>query len=256
MSSSSVESSQVHQICEENLALCQKILQQENAIKSLKCKYENAVDDSEEAHNVNKKLDDEIQTLRSTIANQSVKIEDSRVADFEKYLLEKQKQIEDIINQNKNYKIEIRNINFKNEKFIIENRNIKNEKEWKRKQLCCLESSKERSQRKWKKHNVEIKTLEKEIKKISDYKQLHVAEEKQFRKKQKKIKKKKEITIAAEIEVKKFTEERNIKEEMGTAIQLNPYSNPIVNENSYTCPHVPQCILRGPRSPPLGPKNP
>ena len=43
--------------------------------------------------------------------------------------MEKQKQIEDIINQNKNYKIEIRNINFKNEKFIIENRNIKNEKE-------------------------------------------------------------------------------------------------------------------------------
>ena len=60
LSSSSVESSQVHQIREENLALCQKILQQENAIKSLKCKYENAVDDSEEAHNVNKKLDDEI----------------------------------------------------------------------------------------------------------------------------------------------------------------------------------------------------
>ena len=82
-----------------------------------------------------------------------------------------------------------------------------------------------------------------------------MAEEKQFRKKQKKIKKKKEITIAAEIEVKKFTEERNIKEEMGTAIQLNPYSNPIVNENSYTCPHVPQCILRGPRPPPLGPRT-
>ena len=85
-----------------------------------------------------------------------------------------------------------------------------------------------------------------------------MAEEKQFRKKQKKRKKKekKEITIAAEIEVKKFTDEKNIKEEMGTAIQSNPYSDPIVNENSYTCPHVPQCILRGPRSPPLGPKNP
>ena len=134
MSSSSVESSQVHQIREENVALCQKILQQENSIRSLKCKYENAVDDSEEAHHVNKKLDDEIQTLRSTIANQSVKIEDEVsdkiwVADLEKYLLEKKIQIEDIINQNKNYKIEIRNINFKNEKFIIENRNIKNEKE-------------------------------------------------------------------------------------------------------------------------------
>ena len=77
-----------------------------------------------------------------------------------------------------------------------------------------------------------------------------MAEEKQLRKKQKKIKKKKEITIAAEIEVKKFTEERNIKEEMGTA-----YSDPLVNENSYTCPHVPQCILRGPRPPPIGPRT-
>ena len=130
------DSNLLHLLRKENLDLSQQIREHEIAIKSVTLKYENAVDDSEEAHQVIKKLNYDILKLRSEITNKSVKNEEVskisdiiRVTSLENELLENNKQLQDIIGQSKNYKIEIKHLNSKQEKLIFDNRHLKSEKE-------------------------------------------------------------------------------------------------------------------------------
>ena len=96
-----IETSLVHRLQAEKQFLSQKILHHEAVMNSLRSDYENAVNNSEETHAVNKKLETEINHLQSILERVQIKKEntikpdlcDRKVSDLKNEITEKDNKI-------------------------------------------------------------------------------------------------------------------------------------------------------------------
>ena len=245
----------------ENQILREKILKQDNDLKLLQSDFENAVNDCEEANKVNKNLETKLTQLNDIVDRVSVKneeVDDKKFSELETQLIEKDSELLIVVGQNKNYKIEVRNVYARYEKVINENKSLKLEnenlyKELKNMSVAC-KSSKQDLKENVKKQEIEKAKLKKEIQKLEDYKEKNEAEARELKRNKKKALKmeRKELKNAAEIEVKKMKAERE-KVEI-----IEDFDQPSDDNNLaklLICPHSPQCTLREPCPPPHGPKT-
>ena len=255
---------------EENLKLNKKILFLENANKTLKADYEDAVDDCEEAHTMKNKLENEIKNLKpvhpiikedNSDKDTELKRVKSKLEVMENELTEKIEIVEKNVEQIKNYKIEIKSLNTKNEKLNIEHKCHKSDKENLEKEVSklsvALKSSKQENKEIVKKNDLERREFQKEIRNLSEYKFKHETEARELKKVQKKIQKKarKETIKVAEIEVKKMRAERESNEKESNDNPTEVLKNDPVEKEIFNCLHKPQCTIRGPYPPPHGPKT-
>jgi hypothetical protein len=111
-----------HHIKEENQDLKTKIQSMENVIERMKANYENAIDDCEEAHAMKTKLEMEMENLKPRLLNVKEETSDrdnefealeSKCFVMENELAVNRRELENVIEHNKNYKTEIKNINTK-----------------------------------------------------------------------------------------------------------------------------------------------
>ena len=119
-----VELQQNYNLQQEIRMLQQKLYSLEKATEVVKLERANAVDDADECHRVNLNLLSEIMHLKSQLV--CVKTEELEVSvvtgkaqpieDIRNELFEKSKKLEDIIDQNKNYKTEVKHLNGKHGK--------------------------------------------------------------------------------------------------------------------------------------------
>ena len=133
---------------------------------------------------------------------------------LEKELALKNTEIQEIVNQNNNYKTEVKCVNAKHDKVKSETKSLKDEKEileTKTKELSvALKSSKMELKESTKRYDCDRKNLEKEIEALMNYKIKHETNTRELKKKQKKLnqKFKKETKKAAEVEIEKMKESR------------------------------------------------
>ena len=261
LSSNPSETPALHRLDEENQILSTKISQNESDFQSLKYEYEKAVYDCEEAYKVIHNLEFRNEQLHSKIDTTNIKIEDGENNEYLKNeLLQKNNEIKDVFDKNRHFKTELKNTCTKLENLRQENTHLKEEKETLEKDSrnlsVALKSAKKDLKDAVKRFDLDKSSLEKELKKMADVKYKYESEARELKKKEKKTMKKerKEDKKAAELQVKRNEEERNlrkIKDNLNYPEQTTFHAALPAD----VCPHSPQCHLREPFPPPLGPKT-
>ena len=250
---------------EENKNLRQQIENLETKIESLKSDFGCSVDELEGLYKVNVVLEKEMQSLKPRLTaikkENSDIIEAAKIKTMEREVIdETNREVSNLVEQNKNYKLEIKNVNFKHEKINLEIKMIKSEKETLEKDVknlsVTLKSSKQEVKEITKTFDIERKKFTSEISKLLDYKHNHEKEAREIKKKQKKIMKKerKSSKEVANIEVNKMKDRREAKiKERESVIEVFEEETKF-GKKDY-CVHSPQCVLREPSPPPLGPQT-
>ena len=123
------------QLRAENKSLRNKVFDQEKTIESLKSEFENTVDECEELNKVKIMLENQIKSRIFAIKKESIdetpefEANKLKLKFLENECLVKTRELEVLLDQNKNYKNEIKNVNLRHQKLSIEIRHIKSEKE-------------------------------------------------------------------------------------------------------------------------------
>ena len=182
----------------------------------MKYAYHNALIACEETSQVNRDLKTEIDHFKSLVKKETT----GDVGDFEtvknehecleKELVYKNKEIQEILKQNKNYKGEVKSVNAKHEKVTSEMKSIKEEREileTRNKNLSVsLKSAKLELKEAAKRYDADRKQFEREMESLTEYKVKHDVNLRELKKREKKQaqKVKKEMKKAAELEVDKL----------------------------------------------------
>ena len=185
------ESPAVHRLQEEIQILGNKISQQESDFQSLKYEYEKALHDCEEAYKVINSLELRNEVLHSKIDTTKVKMEDCENNHYLKNeLVQKNSEIEDVLNKNRHFKNELKNVCTKLEILRQENHQLKENKETLEKDSrnlsIALKSSKKDLKDAMKRFDLDKNSLGNELKKMVVLKNKYESETREFKKKEKK----------------------------------------------------------------------
>ena len=206
----------------EAIFLEQKLDELEEANKNLKDLYNDAMKDNESNRQTISRLESQLQSVKNS-------------------------------DKHENLKKEIKSVNAKFEKARHDLLELKNENDGLKRYLNTtsinLKAAKKDLKDLEKVKNIEIKGFQKELRSLKEFKEKYDKEQSELRKKQKKENKQRKKV--AEREAKDKLEKKSLEE--SSVSEATASASLIFSVES--CHHIPQCILRSPSSPPLGPRT-
>ena len=171
-----------------------------------------------------------------------------------------------VIEKVKTFAEEKRKLQIKHERICAESKSLKSDKENLEKELkhtnVALKSARKEIKDQSHDYQRKIEAFENRVKDLLEYKTSKASEEKDLRNKLKKVEKKLREVKEKEAELKlernrlnrdKTLKSVEIKEHNNNVDDVKPKNEQKNKETNFLCLHIPQCALRQPKPPPIGP---